>query len=181
MSFRISNPWILSALLLTWLLGGLPGDVGYAAQAKARAKAPALKIVSVRMAPLPFVLHGTPFTFTILVELPKSIPQGALLDVSTLITSASRSSFRLLSSRQIVAQTYSDDALDPIPQRHVEIVQTWDGIDNNDRIAPEGLYDYQIQAKLLVTNKSGSRLTRMTAWKKKGNFEVKARASARSD
>ena len=180
MSFRISNPWIFSAVLLTWLLSS-HGDLSYAGKAKAKVKAPALKIVSVRIAPLPFVLHGTPFTFTILVELPKEIPQDALLDVSTLITSASRSSFRLLNSRQILAQTYTNGALEPVTQRHVEIVQTWDGVDNNDRIAPEGLYDYQVQAKLMVTGKSGARLTRMTAWKKKGNFEVKARASARSD
>ncbi len=59
-------------------------------------------------------------------------------------------------------------------QRQLEIVQTWDGTDNNDRIVVDGMYDYQVQAKLMVLNKDGYPLTRLSAWKKRGNFEVKA-------
>jgi len=40
---------------------------------------------------------------------------------------------------------------------------------------------YQVQAKLMVLNKSGAPLTRISAWKKRGIFEVKAQPTARSD
>jgi len=41
--------------------------------------------------------------------------------------------------------------------RRLEVVQTWNGTDHNDRIVVEGMYDYQVQVKLMVLNKSGRR------------------------
>ena len=166
---RFFNSWTVAAVLAGFLLG-TADDLGHAAKAKPRSRVPDFKIVSVDTAPLPFIPNGDPLTLTITVELPKVIPEEMLLDVSTLITSTSRSSFRLLSTRQMLPTT--DDTEEA--QRQLEIVQTWDGTDNNDRIVVEGLYDYQVQAKLMVMNKDGYPLTRFSAWKKRGTLEVKA-------
>ena len=163
-----------AAVVFAACLVGIADDLGHAAKAKPKSRAPDFKILSVDTAPLPFVPDGVPLTLTIRLELPKVIPEEMLLDVSTLITSTSRSSFRLLSSRQMVPTI--DDTSDEA-QRQVEIVHTWDGTDNNDRIVVEGMYDYQVQAKLMVMNKDGYPLTRFSAWKKRGTVEVKAAES----
>lgn len=181
MALRIFQSWTVRTILLIALVGGS----NYADAAKAKGKVrppPDLKIISIETAPRPYVPGITPLTLTIMVELPKVIPGEALLDVTTLITSTSRSSFRLLNSRQPVSvNSASDSDLEPHAPRRLEIVQNWDGLDNNARIISEGFYDYQVQAKLMVPNKSGAPLTRMTAWKKRGNIEVKAPPSARAD
>ena len=169
MVFRFFNSWMVAAVLVACLLG-IADDLGHAAKAKPKGRAPDFKILSVNPAPLPFVTNGAPLTLTIRVELPKVMQEEMLLDVSTLITSTSRSSFALLSSRQMLPTM--DDTTEEA-QRQLEIVQTWDGTDNNDRIVVDGVYDYQVQAKLMVLNKDGYPLTRLSAWKKRGNFEVK--------
>jgi hypothetical protein len=180
MVLRISNSWTLGTVLVVCLLGSPGNDLSHAARAKAKSRPPDLKILSVNPAPLPFVPNGSPLTLTIKVELPKVIPEDALLDVSTLITSTSRSSFRLLSSRQILPTTGDPDLSDE-DTRQIDVVQTWDGTDNNDRVVVQGMYDYQVQVKLMVLNKSGSPLTRLSAWKKRGNFEVRGQPSSGSD
>jgi len=174
---RFFTFWTVALVLAACLLG-IAGDLGHAAKAKPKGKAPDFKILSVDTTPLPFVPNGVPLTLTIKLELPKVMPEEMLLDVSTLITSTSRSSFRLLSSRQMLPTI--DDVGDEA-QRQLEIVQTWDGTDNNDRIVVDGMYDYQVQAKLMVLNKDGYPLTRLSAWKKRGNFEVKAHPTADSE
>ena len=175
--FRI---WAIAVLLTASWLGGEAADVSLAA--KAKVKPPDLKIVSIDAAPVPFVPTKSPMTLTIMVELPKTIPEESILDVTTLITSPSRSTFRLLSSRQTIPSTNTQDAdLELSAPRRLEIVQTWDGTDNHERIVSAGLYSYQVQAKLMVVSKFGKLLTRMNAWKKRGNFEVRAYSAARSD
>jgi len=178
---RFFHSWTVGVVLAAWLLGSAGDDLSYA-KAKPKSRPPDLKILSVEPTPVPFVPNGTPLTLTIKIELPKVIPEEALLDVSTLITSTSRSSFRLLSSRQMLQTT--GDTNEPASEdgRRLEVVQTWDGTDHNDRIVVEGMYDYQVQAKLMVLNKSGAPLTRISAWKKRGIFEVKApQPTVRSD
>jgi hypothetical protein len=170
---RFFNPWMVAVLAACLL--GISGDLGHAAKAKPKGRSPDFKILSVDPAPLPFIPNGDVLTLTIRVELPKVLQEEMLLDVSTLITSTSRSSFRLLSSRQMLPTM--DDTTEE-SQRQLEIVQTWDGTDNNDRIVVEGMYDYQVQAKLMVLNKDGYPLTRLSAWKKRGTLEVKAAADS---
>ncbi len=92
---RFFNSWTVAAVLAACLLG-IAGDLGHAAKAKPKGKAPDFKILSVDATPLPFVPNGAPLTLTIRVELPKVMQEEMLLDVSTLITSTSRSSFRLV-------------------------------------------------------------------------------------
>ena len=180
MVLRIFNSWTIGAVLAVCLLGNPGDDLSHAARAKARSRPPDLKILSVNPAPLPYVPNGNPLTLTIKVELPKVIPEDALLDVSTLITSTSRSSFRLLSSRQMLPTT-GDPDLGVEDTRRLDVVQTWDGTDNNARVVVQGMYDYQVQVKLMVLNKSGSPVTRLSAWKKRGNFEVKGQPPSGSD
>jgi len=179
MVFRLFNSWTVGVVLTACLLGSPGADLSHAAKARAKSKPPDLKILSVDPNPLPFVPNGVPLTLTIKVELPKVIPEEALLDVSTLITSTSRSSFRLLSSRQMLPT--SDTDRPPEAPRRIDVVQTWDGTDNNDQVVVQGMYDYQVQVKLMVLSKSGSPLTRLSAWKKRGNFEVKGQPPSGSD
>jgi len=171
---RFFNSWTVAAVLAACLLG-IADDLGHAAKAKPKGRSPDFKILSVDAASLKKNPNGAPLTLTIRVELPKVMQEEMLLDVSTLITSTSRSSFALLSSRQMLPTI--DDTTEEA-QRQLEIVQTWDGTDNNDRIVVEGMYDYQVQAKLMVMNKDGYPMTRLSAWKKRGTLEVKAAADS---
>jgi len=142
---------------------------------KPRGKFPELKILSVEAVPAPFFLNEHPLTLTITVALPKSVPGDALLDVTTLITSPSRTSFRLLTSRQAVAgdATAGTNGAKSVPLQ-VQVMQSWDGTDHTRRLVADGLYDYQVQAKLLVPGKNGP-LMREASLKKRGKFEVRTR------
>ena len=143
-------------------------------KSKAKAKPPDLKILSVRPVPLPFSPAEAPLTLTIMVTLPKTLPDETLLDVTTLITSPSKLSIRLLTNRQMVAGNPASGAGDGSSEpRTVEVVQTWDGTDHMKRVVASGIYDYQVQAKLMVRGKNGP-MTRATSWKKRGSFEVRA-------
>ncbi len=147
----------------------------HAASAKVKGKFPDLKILSVEATPMPFFLNEHPLTLTITVVLPKSVPGDALLDVSTLITSPSKTSFRLLTNRQAVANDAGGgaDGAKSIPLQ-VQVMQMWDGTDHTRRMVADGLYDYQVQAKLLVPGKNGP-LMREASLKKRGKFEVRTR------
>lgn len=162
--------------VLVWSLAGAGPESSYAAKPKAKAKTPDLKIVSVDPAPLPFVVPAeTPLILTIMVELPKKLPDDAVLDVTTLITSPSKLSIRLLTSRQMVTGKRVLDAEGGnggLPM--IEVVQTWDGTDHTKQVVSDGTYDFQVQAKLMVMGKNGP-LTRTTSWRKRGSFEVRTR------
>jgi hypothetical protein len=182
MALRILHSWTLGAVLLAMLSSGASDALG-STKTKGKVRPPPdLKIISIETAPRPYVPSSTPLTLTIMVELPKSVPEDAILDVTTLISSVSRSSFRLLTTRQAVVSNHNNgNDLDPQASRRVEVVQNWDGIDHNARVISEGFYNYLVQAKLMVPNKSGAPLTRLNAWKKRGNFEVKTTPSARAE
>lgn len=152
------------------------GDgLGHAAKPKGKVRSPDLKILSVDPAPLPFVVAERPLTLTIMVELPKTLPEEALLNVTTLITSPSKSSIRVLESLQALTdKTVTEAAIENGNPRRIEIVQVWDGTDQTKRVVSDGTYDYQIQAKLMVPGKNGP-LTRETSWKRRGNLEVRGR------
>ena len=157
------------------LLVGSVEAPSHAADARTKGKFPDLKIRSVGATPMPFFLNEHPLTLTITVELPKSVPTAALLDVTTLITSPSKMSIRLLTNRQAVASDAKAgaDGAKSVP-RLVEVVQTWDGTDHTKHIVADGMYDYQVQAKLMMPGKN-SPLTREASLKKRGKFEVRTR------
>jgi len=150
-------------------------EPSHAASAKIKGKFPDLKILSVEATPVPFFLNEHPLTLTITVTLPKSIPDDALLDVTTLITSPSKTSFRLLTNRQAVASNAATgaDGAKSLPSQ-VQVMQTWDGTDHTKHIVADGMYDYQVQAKLMVPGKNGP-LLREASLKKRGKLEVRTR------
>jgi len=148
----------------------------HAATDKPKGKFPDLKILSVEATPVPFFLNEHPLTLTITVALPKSLPGGALLDVTTLITSPSKTSFRLLTNRQAVASDAAagTDGAKSIP-RLIQVMQTWDGTDHTKHVVADGMYDYQVQAKLMVPGKKNGPRMREASLKKRGKFEVRTR------
>ncbi len=150
------------------------GDgLSHAAKPQAPVRMPDLKILSVNPAPLPFVVAGQSLTLTITVELPKTLPGEALLNVTTIITSPSKSSIRVLESQQpLTEKTAPDAAGENDNPRQIKIVQTWDGTDHTKRVVSGGFYTYQVQAKLMVPGKNGP-LTRETSWKRRGSLEVR--------
>ena len=152
------------------------GDgLSHAAKPKATGHPPNLKILSVDPTPLPFVVTERPLTLTIMVELPKTLPEEALLNVTTLITSPSKSSIRVLESRQpLTDKTVTDAAIENDSPRRIEVVQVWDGTDQTKRVVSDGTYNYQVVAKLMAPGKNGP-LTRETSWKRRGSFEVRER------
>jgi hypothetical protein len=152
------------------------GDgLSHAAKAKATAHPPNLKILSVDPTPLPFVVTERPLTLTIMVELPKTLPEEAILNVTTLITSPSKSSIRVLESlHPLTDKTVTDAALENGSPRRIEVVQVWDGTDQTKRVVSDGTYNYQVVAKLMAPGKNGT-LTRETSWKRRGSFEVRER------
>ena len=152
------------------------GDgLSHAAKPKATAHPPNLKILSVDPRPLPFVVTKRPLTLTIMVELPKTFPEEALLNVTTLITSPSKSSIRVLESRQpLTDKTVTDAAIENGNPRRIEVVQVWDGTDQTKRVVSDGTYNYQVVAKLMAPGKNGP-LTWETSWKRRGSFAVRER------
>lgn len=172
---RITATQALCITAALWCLAGVGDGVSHAAKPKAMAHSPNLKILSVDPTPLPFVVTERPLTLTIMVELPKTLPEEALLNVTTLITSPSKSSIRVLESRQpLTDKTVTDAAIENGNPRRIEVVQVWDGTDQTKRVVSDGTYNYQVVAKLMAPGKNGP-LTRETSWKRRGSFEVRER------
>jgi hypothetical protein len=166
---------IIGLALTLWCLVVAADGVSDAATAKAKGRPPDLKILSVDSMPFPFVVNESPLTLTIMVELPKNLPEKALLNITTLITSPSKSSIRLLENNQpLTDKILADAGTKNGDRRQVKIVQKWDGTDQTKQLVSDGIYDYQVQAKLMVVGKNGP-VTRETAWKKRGTFEVRTR------
>jgi hypothetical protein len=161
-----------AAAMLCLLAAG--DGLSHAAKPKATMRTPDLKILSVNPTPLPFVVTEQPLTLTILVELPKTLPEEALLNVTTLITSPSKSSIRVLENQQALTDKTLTDvvASENDTPRRIEVIQIWDGTDYTKRVVSGGIYTYQVQAKLMVPGKNGP-LTRETSWKRRGRLEVR--------
>lgn len=144
---------------------------------------PDLKIVELKVSPAPYIPSESSLDFNVTVQLPKDLNGSSLLEVSSLVNSPSMTSVRFLSIRQpIEAQTpvqpTSDDGAAPAPSvngdqgSRITLVLRWDGMDQQKRTAPPGLYEYEVRAKLLSVSDRGPR-TYMTAWPKRGTVDVK--------
>jgi hypothetical protein len=134
---------------------------------------PELKIVSVMIAPPSYVPGQGTLDFTIEIELPKETDRHLLLEVSTLISSPSMRSMRFLSSRQSIDKI--EDGVSAAPaadsKPRIEVVLTWDGMDQSKELVRSGIYDYEIRAKLLAVGENGAR-THMNAWRKHGTLAL---------
>lgn len=77
-------------------------DVAHAKRKQVQGDQPDLRIVAVTASPEPYSPGAGSLNFTIEVELPKDLDGATILEVSSLISSPSKSSLRFLSNRQPV-------------------------------------------------------------------------------
>jgi hypothetical protein len=131
---------------------------------------PDLKILEFKIAPTPYSASSGVLEFSVLVQLPKDLDGATLLEVSSLVTSPSKTSIRFLSTRKPLDAHASPAGTTELP--HVPIVLTWDGMDHQKAPAGAGLYHYEMRAKLLANGEKGPR-TLMVSWPKRGTIEIR--------
>jgi hypothetical protein len=131
---------------------------------------PDLKILEFKVTPNPFTVSGGTLEFLATVQLPKELDGATLLEVSSLVSSPSKTSLRFLSTRKTVDAHAAPVADGDFPK--VPIVLAWDGLDHNKAPAVAGMYHYEMRAKLLTNGEKGPR-TIMVSWPKRGTIEVR--------
>jgi len=151
------------------LIGFFPAD-GFAKTKAPRAPRPEpeLKILDLAISPTPFVVSNGSLEFSVTIQLPKELDSATVLEVSSLISSPSKTSLRFLSQRKEVQPQPSANG----NRQTVSIRLTWDGQDQSKQQAPAGTYSYEVRTKLLTNGEKGLR-TSMVAWPKRGTLEVR--------
>jgi len=130
---------------------------------------PELKILGLAITPTPYTPSNGQLQFAVTVQLPKELNGATILEVSSLISSPSKTSLRFLSHREGVQ--VPAPALVGAPPR-LSLQLTWDGQDHRKQLAGPGQYSYEVRIKLLADGEKGPR-TLMVAWPKRGTLEVK--------
>jgi hypothetical protein len=131
---------------------------------------PELKIIGLNVAPTPYTLGNGPLQFFVTVQLPREVDESTILEVTSLISSPSKTSLRFLTYRQPIQVP---SAVDRDAERlKVSVELTWDGQDHRKQLAGVGTYSYEVRTKLLANGEKGLR-TVMVAWPKRGLLEVK--------
>lgn len=131
---------------------------------------PELKILELNIAPVPYTPADGPLEFALTVQLPKELNGATILEVSSLISSPSKTSLRFLSHRQSVQVPAPAPVGSGAPR--LELQLSWDGQDHRKQLAGPGRYTYEVRIKLLADGDKGPR-TMMVAWPKRGTLEVK--------
>lgn len=131
---------------------------------------PELKIVDLNIAPTPYEPGNGPLQFSVTVQLPRELHGATILEVTSLISSPSKTSLRFLTHRQPVEMATATHG--ETERGKVSIELSWDGQDHRKQVAGTGTYSYEVRTKLLVNGEKGLR-TRMVAWPKRGTVEVK--------
>lgn len=131
---------------------------------------PQLKIVGLNIAPTPYALGNGPLQFSVTVQLPKEVDRSTILEVTSLISSPSKSSLRFLTYRQPIQVSPVVDG--ETGRLKVSVELAWDGQDHRKQLAGVGIYSYEVRTKLLANGEKGIR-TVMVAWPKRGLLEVK--------
>lgn len=132
---------------------------------------PQLRIIDLNVDPNPFEVSNGPLQFNVTVQLPKKLDEGTILEVTSLISSPSKTSLRFLTYRQPVDVVMSEADSTDKPNLSVEL--SWDGQDHLKQPAGPGTYSYEVRTKLLANGEKGLR-TIMVAWPKRGTVEVKS-------
>jgi hypothetical protein len=158
-------------LLCACLALALPMD-GLAKTKPSRAPRPEpeLKIVDLNIVPIPFVPGNGPLQFAVTVQLPKELDGAAILEVTSLISSPSKTSLRFLTHRQPVHVSAVPNG--DTERQKISVELSWDGQDHRKQLAGSGTYAYEVRTKLLANGEKGPR-TIMVAWPKRGTLEVK--------
>lgn len=131
---------------------------------------PELKIVDLNIAPMPYSPGAGPLQFSVTVQLPKELDGATILEVTSLISSPSKTSLRFLTHRQPVQVPVAADGGADRPKLSIQL--SWDGQDHRKQVAGPGTYSYEVRTKLLANGEKGPR-TMMVAWPKRGTLEVK--------
>lgn len=158
-----------------WLLVCATVMLGTAPEVSAKSKArpprpePELKILDLKVTPNPYTIANGPLEFSTLVQLPKELNGATILEVSSLVTSPSKTSLRFLTTRKPVEPHTTMDGANP---PSISLVLTWDGFDHKKQPAAAGTYTFEVRAKLLMDGEKGPR-TMMVSWPKRGTIEVK--------
>ena len=170
----MSRARVIAIVCLVILIMVLPAQAFAAKRKRGPVIPPELKIVSVIIAPSSYAPGQGTLDFTIGIELPKETERHLLLEVSSLISSPSMRSMRFLSSRQSIDKPEHGVSAAPIAnsKSRIEVLLTWDGLDQSKELVGTGTYDYEIRAKLLAVGENGVR-THMNAWPKRGTLAVK--------
>ncbi|HJT22780.1 MAG TPA: hypothetical protein VJ746_20065 [Nitrospira sp.] len=172
--FGIPGMWWRRTLWLTVSLAIVcAGSVQVSAKPKpsrAPRPEPDLKILEFTITPNPYTVSGGTLEFMATVQLPKDLDGATLLEVSSLVSSPSKTSLRFLSTRKTVDAHAIPAADGDFPR--VPIVLAWDGLDHNKAPAVAGMYHYEMRAKLLANGEKGPR-TIMVSWPKRGMIEVR--------
>ena len=94
---RIAGSIFLSLCML--LIGPLHADAKTKQRLVPRPE-PELKIIDLKVSPVPYAPDRGPLEFTMIVQLPKEADETLMLEVSSLLTSSSMTSLAFLSNRQ---------------------------------------------------------------------------------
>lgn len=162
----------LGLLCLYSCLVGFPPAESFAKEKPARVPRPEpeLKIVDLNIAPMPYTQGNGPLQFSVTVQLPREVDPTRILEVTSLISSPSKTSLRFLTHRQPVQIESTRNGEQE--RRKVVVELVWDGQDHRKQVAGVGTYSYEVRTKLLANGERGLR-TMMVAWPKRGTLEVK--------
>lgn len=158
------------------VLLGFPAD-GYAAENHSKAKPasvpraePEFRIVDLDVTPTPYEPGSGPLQFSVTVQLPRELDGAVILEVTSLISSPSKTSLRFLTHRQPIERLLNRNGENERPKVSIDL--SWDGQDHRKQLAATGTYSYEVRTKLLTNGEKGPR-TMMVAWPKRGTLEVK--------
>jgi hypothetical protein len=162
----------LGLLCLYSVLVGFPLTESFAKEKPSRAPRPEpeLKIVDLTITPLPYTQGNGPLQFSVTVQLPREVDRTRILEVTSLISSPSKTSLRFLTHRQPVSIMSTGNGEQERPKVLIELL--WDGQDHRKQVAGAGTYAYEVRTKLLANGEKGLR-TMTVAWPKRGTLEVK--------
>lgn len=148
-----------------------PGAVSAKSKAqKVPRPEPELKILELKISPNPYVVSTGSLEFSAVVQLPRELDGATILEVSSLVTSPSKTSIRFLSLRKPL----ESPAITPVTTEppKLSVLLTWDGMDHTKSPAEAGTYHFELRAKLLSNGDKGPR-TLMLSWPKRGTVEVR--------
>ena len=138
--------------------------------AKAPRPEPELKVLELKISPTPYTVSAGSLEFSAVVQLPRELNGATILEVSSLVSSPSKTSIRFLSLRKPLESSAATPISTEPPK--ISVVLTWDGMDHTKSPAEAGTYHFELRAKLLSNGDKGPR-TLMVSWPKRGTLEVK--------
>ncbi|HSA64183.1 MAG TPA: hypothetical protein VLE25_05795 [Nitrospira sp.] len=160
--------WTIACSLLVMLLSDSAS--AKSKRGKAPRPEPELKVLELKVSPNPYTVSAGSLEFSAVVQLPKDLDGATILEVSSLVSSPSKTSIRFLSLRKPLESSGATPISTEPPK--VSVVLTWDGLDHTKSPAEGGTYHFELRAKLLSNGEKGPR-TLMVSWPKRGTLEVR--------